>query len=80
MFNLQLETQYLQFSSNILVLDEITDALDAESCDKVINFITNDLSDIESIFIISHHADELAIPVDSEVIVEKNLEGVSSLA
>ena len=73
-------SQYLQFSSNILVLDEITDALDAESCDKVINFITNELNDIESVFIISHHADELSIPVDSEVVVEKNLEGVSSLA
>lgn len=72
-------SQYLQFSSNILVLDEITDALDAESCDKVINFITNELNDIESVFIISHHADELSIPVDSEVIVEKNLEGVSSI-
>lgn len=73
-------SQYLQFSSNILVLDEITDALDAESCDKVINFITNELNDIESVFIISHHADELSIPVDSEIVVEKNLEGVSSLA
>ena len=73
-------SQYLQFSSNILVLDEITDALDAESCDKVINFITNELNDIESVFIISHHADELSIPVDSEVVVEKNIEGVSSLA
>lgn len=72
-------SQYLQFSSNILVLDEITDALDAESCDKVINFITQELNDIESVFIISHHADELAIPVDSEVVVEKNLEGVSSI-
>ena len=73
-------SQYLQFSSNILVLDEITDALDADSCDKVINFITNELNDIESVFIISHHADELSIPVDSEIIIEKNMEGVSSIA
>ena len=70
---------YLQFSSNILVLDEITDALDSESCDKVINFITTELKDIESIFIISHHADELSLPVDSEIIIEKNELGVSNV-
>ena len=71
--------QYLQFSSNILVLDEITDALDSESCDRVINFITNELKDIESVFIISHHADELAIPTDSEIVIEKNELGVSNV-
>lgn len=71
--------QYLQFSSNILVLDEITDALDSESCDRVINFITNELKDIESVFIISHHADELSIPTDSEIVIEKNEVGVSNV-
>lgn len=71
--------QYAQFSSNVLVLDEITDALDAESCEKVIGFITDELSDIESVFIISHHADELSIPVDSEIVVEKSAEGISSI-
>ena len=70
---------FLQFSSNILVLDEITDALDSESCDRVINFITNELKDIESIFIISHHADSLEIPYDSSIIVEKNELGVSNV-
>ena len=29
------------------------------------------MAQIESIFIISHHADELQIPVDSEIVVEK---------
>lgn len=70
---------YLQFSSNILVLDEITDALDAESCDKVINFITDELRDVESVFIISHHDNTLEIPVDSEIVVEKNSLGVSNV-
>lgn len=69
--------KYLNFSSNILVLDEISDALDSESCDRVINFITNELKDIESVFIISHHSDTLSIPYDSEIVVEKNNLGVS---
>lgn len=69
---------YLGFNCNILVLDEITDNLDTVSCDKVLNFITNELNNISSVFIISHHADELQIPVDSEIIVEKNSEGVSN--
>ena len=69
--------QYLNFSSNILVLDEITDALESESCDRVVNFITNELKDIESVFIISHHADSLEIPYDSELKIEKNDLGVS---
>ena len=71
--------EYLQFSSNILVLDEITDELDAESCDKVINFITEELQDVESVFIISHHEDSLQLPVDSEIVVEKDARGVSNV-
>ena len=70
---------YLQFSSNILVLDEITDELDAESCDKVINFITTEMRDVESVFIISHHENSLELPVDSELVIEKNELGVSNV-
>ena len=70
-------SQYLGFSCNLLVLDEITDALDSESCDKVVNFIIEELSSIESVFIISHHADELELPRDSEIVVEKTIDGVS---
>jgi DNA repair exonuclease SbcCD ATPase subunit len=71
--------KYLNFSSNILVLDEITDALDPVSCDKVLSFIVSSLSDIESVFIISHHADELAIPYDSGITVIKNEQGISEV-
>lgn len=71
--------KYLDFSSNILVLDEITDALDSVSCDKVINFITNELNDIESTFIISHHSDELEIPYDCEMVIVKNELGLSEV-
>lgn len=70
-------SQYLSFYCNILVLDEITDALDSESCEKVVNFIINELSSVESVFIISHHADELELPCDSELVVEKSADGVS---
>ena len=70
----------LGFNSNILVLDEITDNLDSVSCDKVLSFITKELNSIESVFIISHHSDELAIPADSEITVVKNAEGVSEVA
>ena len=66
------------FSSNILFLDEITDNLDKDSCDKVIDFITNEFKDIESMFIISHHLD-LDIPYDSEITVCKDINGVSTI-
>ena len=69
--------EYTGFNSNIIVLDEILDNLDSKGCDEVINFITNRLSDIESIFIISHHADSLNISNDSTVKVIKNSQGVS---
>lgn len=69
---------YLDFSSNILVLDEITDALDSVSCDKVLSFITNNLN-VESVFIISHHSEELEIAYDDKITIEKNEEGISEV-
>jgi len=71
--------QYLNFSCNILVLDEITDALDSVSCDRVLNFITKELTSVESVFIISHHANELDIACDGEIIVMKDSNGVSEV-
>ena len=70
-------SQYLDFSSNILILDEITDNLDAIGCNNVLNLISTKLNDIESIFIISHHASELAIPSDSEMVIVKDRNGIS---
>lgn len=72
--------EYTGFNSNIIVLDEILDQLDAKGCDEVVNFITNRLSDIESVFIISHHADSLNICNDSTIKVIKNSEGVSYIS
>jgi DNA repair exonuclease SbcCD ATPase subunit len=70
---------YLSFSSNILVLDEITDFLDKKSCAAVLELITKELNTIESVFIISHHASALALPIDSEVVIKKNELGISEI-
>lgn len=69
----------LNYSANILVLDEITDALDAKSCDAVLKLIGNKLTDIESIFVISHRATELNLPFDTEIKVVKSESGVSEI-
>lgn len=73
-----LET-YLDFRSNILVLDEITDALDEIGCTRVFNLISKRLVSIESIFIISHHYSELSIPADKELNVVKDSSGISTI-
>jgi len=71
--------QYLNFSSNILLLDEIFDSLDATAVDSVLKCICNKLADVDSLFIISHHARELEIPYDSELIITKNEFGISNV-
>lgn len=71
-------SQFLGFTSNILVLDEVFDNLDGFGCQKVIDLITNRFNDVESIFIISHHT-ELSIPYDKEIVVIKNEKGISSI-
>lgn len=71
--------QYLNFSSNILILDEIFDQLDTNGCSNILNLISRKLTDIESIYIISHRAGELEIPYDSELIVTKNASGISTI-
>ena len=70
---------YLGLSANILVLDEVTDFLDKKSCQAVMQLLEKELKTVESVFIISHHAEELEIPVDSEIKVVKNELGISEL-
>ena len=70
-------SKYLNFSCNILVLDEIFDNLDSIGCQKILDLITH-LNDISSIYIITHHLD-LNLPYDKEIIVEKNNQGVSNV-
>ena len=67
----------LNFSSNILVLDEIFDNLDMIGCEKLINVIAN-MSDIKNIFIITHRYD-LSIPCDKEIVVVKSNLGISEI-
>ena len=69
-------SNYLDFSSNILVLDEIFDNLDDVGCQRVLNMISSKLTDIENIFIITHHSD-ISIPYDNELIIEKGLDNIS---
>jgi DNA repair exonuclease SbcCD ATPase subunit len=70
---------YLNTSSNILVLDEITDFLDRQSCKAVMTLIEKELTTIESVFVVSHHATELELPIDSEIKVVKNEDGISEI-
>ena len=71
--------QYTNFSTNLLALDEIFDNLDDLGSQKVIDLISTKLNDISSVFIISHHGNELNIPCDNELIVVKEPNGVSSI-
>lgn len=70
---------YLNLSANILVLDEITDFLDKKSCKAVMQLIEKELNTVESVFIISHRAATLELPIDSEIKVIKNECGISEL-
>lgn len=72
-------TSYLGLNANILVLDEITDFLDKKSCRAVMQLLEKELQTVESVFIISHHAEELELPIDSEIKVIKNEYGISEL-
>lgn len=66
----------LNFSSNIIVLDEITDGLDSYCCEKVMNLISSQLMDVESVYIITHHKD-LQLPCDDEINIVKKEDGIS---
>lgn len=68
----------LRFSCNILVLDEVFDNLDNFGCDSLINLITSELKDIESVYIITHHSD-ISIPYDDKITIVKNEEGISNI-
>ena len=69
----------MQTSSNILVLDEITDSLDSVGVSKVFELINNYLNDVEAVYIISHHTDELEIPADDEIIIIKGDDKLSRI-
>ena len=69
--------KHTNFSSNIIVLDEIFDNLDDIGCQKVLDLITKEMYDISSIFIITHHGNELNIPYDNIIRIEKDANGIT---
>jgi ABC-type multidrug transport system ATPase subunit len=71
-------SQFLNFSSNILVLDEIFDNLDSIGCQRVLDLISNKLLDVSSIFIVTHHSD-IQIPNDNEIVIVKDGNGISKV-
>lgn len=71
--------KFMNFNCNILALDEVFDGLDSLGCERIVDLI-NGLSDIESIFIITHHQGDISISYDSEIVVVKNSEGISEIS
>ena len=69
---------FLNFSSNILVLDEITDFMDNQGSNKLINTISSLIQDVSSIFFVTHHT-ELNLPYDKIITVIKDKTGISKL-
>lgn len=70
---------YLNTTSNILVLDETTDFLDKTSCEAIMHLFETELADVESVFIVSHHADTLPIATETELHIVKNENGISEI-
>ena len=68
---------YLGFTSNILVLDEVFDGLDMIGCQRVLDVISS-LTDIKNIFIVTHRKD-LSIPTAKEIVVVKSSSGISEI-
>ena len=70
---------YSNLDSNVLFLDEIFDNLDAMGTSSIIKFINKEFASISSVFIISHHANELGIEFDNTYTITKNEAGISQL-
>lgn len=70
--------KYLDFSSNIIVVDELFDNLDSVGCERILNLISNKLNDVENIYIITHHSD-IPIPFDNILTVTKGEDGISRI-
>ena len=66
----------MNFSSNILVCDEIFDALDMTGCQRIIDLVSTHLEDVSSVFIVTHR-DNLCIPCDNEITVIKDVNKIS---
>lgn len=71
--------EFLNFSCNCIVFDEIFDNLDSDGCKSIIELLSQKLNDVSSVYFISHHTD-IDIPIDKTIEVIKDKSGVSTVA
>ena len=71
--------KYLNFSSNIIAVDELFDNLDSVGCERILNLISNRLNDVETVYIITHHS-SIPIPFDKIITVVKGEDGISRIS
>lgn len=64
-------------SCNLIILDEILGYCDSHAESNVIDLITRELESLESIYMVSHK--EIPIGYDSELVVVKDKQGLSSI-
>lgn len=66
------------FSCNLLVLDEILDYLDTDGIYSVLNMLEKESSSVDSLLIVTHK-DELSVPSDTELVIEKGIDQLSRI-
>ena len=71
-------SQFSDFHSNVLILDEVFENLDYTGCQSVIDTISKKLADVESLFIVTHRSD-LMLPTDSSLTIIKDEKGISRI-
>lgn len=71
-------SQFSDFYSNVLILDEVFENLDYTGCQSVIDTISKKLTDVESLFIVTHRSD-LMLPTDSSLTIIKDEKGISRI-
>ena len=64
-------------SCNIIILDEILGYCDSQAENNVVNLITKELDNLESIYMVSHK--EIPIGYDTELVVVKDKSGLSKI-
>ena len=66
------------FSSNLLILDEVLDNLDATGADSVLSLLEYKSPDINTMMIVSHKPD-INIPSDRIITVTKGADQISRI-
>lgn len=64
-------------SCNIIILDEILGYCDSQAEENVINLLTSELDNLESIYMVSHK--EIQIGYDKQLIIRKDKNGLSNV-